>query len=108
MTALANKTVIFVTHQVEFLPAADLILVWNCFHILLLMFVHLYITSHLNKEVAFFLIFFLPFGIINLFCFFFPIKKLILLLCSLVLQLHVDIAFKSHFNKLYSTFFMIF
>ncbi|XP_050204473.1 ABC transporter C family member 5 [Mercurialis annua] len=27
MTALANKTVVFVTHQVEFLPAADLILV---------------------------------------------------------------------------------
>lgn len=27
MTALANKTVIFVTHQVEFLPAADFILV---------------------------------------------------------------------------------
>ena len=27
MTALADKTVIFVTHQVEFLPAADLILV---------------------------------------------------------------------------------
>lgn len=27
LTALANKTVIFVTHQVEFLPAADLILV---------------------------------------------------------------------------------
>lgn len=27
MTALASKTVIFVTHQVEFLPAADLILV---------------------------------------------------------------------------------
>lgn len=30
MTALADKTVIFVTHQVEFLPAADLILVWLC------------------------------------------------------------------------------
>jgi len=30
LTALANKTVIFVTHQVEFLPAADLILVWLC------------------------------------------------------------------------------
>lgn len=28
MTALADKTVIFVTHQVEFLPAVDLILVW--------------------------------------------------------------------------------
>ena len=27
MTALATKTVIFVTHQVEFLPAADTILV---------------------------------------------------------------------------------
>ncbi|MCI12897.1 ABC transporter C family member 5-like, partial [Trifolium medium] len=27
LTALANKTVIFVTHQVEFLPATDLILV---------------------------------------------------------------------------------
>lgn len=27
MTALATKTVIYVTHQVEFLPAADLILV---------------------------------------------------------------------------------
>ncbi len=27
LTALATKTVIFVTHQVEFLPAADLILV---------------------------------------------------------------------------------
>ncbi|PPR92267.1 hypothetical protein GOBAR_AA28400 [Gossypium barbadense] len=27
MTALANKTVVFVTHQVEFLPTADLILV---------------------------------------------------------------------------------
>lgn len=27
LTALASKTVIFVTHQVEFLPAADLILV---------------------------------------------------------------------------------
>lgn len=27
MTALAMKTVIYVTHQVEFLPAADLILV---------------------------------------------------------------------------------
>lgn len=27
MTALAGKTVIFVTHQVEFLPAADMILV---------------------------------------------------------------------------------
>lgn len=31
MTALAYKTVIFVTHQVEFLPTADLILVWNIF-----------------------------------------------------------------------------
>lgn len=30
MTALATKTVIFVTHQVEFLPAADMILVWDC------------------------------------------------------------------------------
>lgn len=28
MTALATKTVVFVTHQVEFLPAADLILVF--------------------------------------------------------------------------------
>ena len=28
LTALADKTVIYVTHQVEFLPAADLILVW--------------------------------------------------------------------------------
>jgi len=28
LTALANKTVIFVTHQVEFLPSADMILVW--------------------------------------------------------------------------------
>lgn len=28
LSALENKTVIFVTHQVEFLPAADLILVW--------------------------------------------------------------------------------
>ena len=27
MTALATKTVVFVTHQIEFLPAADLILV---------------------------------------------------------------------------------
>lgn len=27
LTALATKTVVFVTHQVEFLPAADLILV---------------------------------------------------------------------------------
>lgn len=27
MAALADKTVVFVTHQVEFLPAADLILV---------------------------------------------------------------------------------
>lgn len=27
MAALATKTVIYVTHQVEFLPAADLILV---------------------------------------------------------------------------------
>lgn len=34
LTALASKTVIFVTHQVEFLPAADLILVWNCLHAL--------------------------------------------------------------------------
>lgn len=30
LTALADKTVIYVTHQVEFLPAADLILVWLC------------------------------------------------------------------------------
>ena len=30
LTALAKKTVIYVTHQVEFLPAADLILVWLC------------------------------------------------------------------------------
>ena len=29
MGALAKKTVIFVTHQVEFLPATDLILVSN-------------------------------------------------------------------------------
>lgn len=34
MTALADKTVIFVTHQVEFLPAVDLILVWTALHIL--------------------------------------------------------------------------
>lgn len=27
LTALATKTVVFVTHQVEFLPAADLIVV---------------------------------------------------------------------------------
>ena len=27
LTALEDKTVVFVTHQVEFLPAADLILV---------------------------------------------------------------------------------
>lgn len=33
LTALASKTVVFVTHQVEFLPAADLILVWSCFNI---------------------------------------------------------------------------
>lgn len=31
MTALADKTVIFVTHQVEFLPSADMILVWPYF-----------------------------------------------------------------------------
>jgi hypothetical protein len=37
LTALASKTVIFVTHQVEFLPAADLILVQNC---LLTLFVY--------------------------------------------------------------------
>jgi hypothetical protein len=37
LTALASKTVIFVTHQVEFLPAADLILVQNC---LLALFVY--------------------------------------------------------------------
>jgi len=30
LTALADKTVIYVTHQVEFLPAADLILVCLC------------------------------------------------------------------------------
>ncbi|GLU07833.1 hypothetical protein SLE2022_247730 [Rubroshorea leprosula] len=34
MTALAGKTVIFVTHQVEFLPAADLILVLREGHII--------------------------------------------------------------------------
>lgn len=34
LTALANKTVIFVTHQVEFLPAADLILVLKEGHII--------------------------------------------------------------------------
>ena len=34
MTALADKTVIFVTHQVEFLPAVDLILVWIVLRIL--------------------------------------------------------------------------
>jgi len=28
LSELADKTVIFVTHQVEFLPAADMILVW--------------------------------------------------------------------------------
>lgn len=33
MTALADKTVIFVTHQVEFLPAVDLILVWTVLNI---------------------------------------------------------------------------
>jgi len=31
LSALAEKTVVFVTHQVEFLPAADLILVRNSF-----------------------------------------------------------------------------
>lgn len=31
LTALAAKTVVFVTHQVEFLPAADLILVLPSF-----------------------------------------------------------------------------
>lgn len=31
MTALATKTVVYVTHQVEFLPAADMILVWMLF-----------------------------------------------------------------------------
>ncbi|XWS36506.1 hypothetical protein CRYUN_Cryun20dG0090600 [Craigia yunnanensis] len=31
MTALGSKTVVFVTHQVEFLPTADLILLWNSF-----------------------------------------------------------------------------
>ena len=36
MTALATKTVIFVTHQVEFLPAADMILVWDCLLTLIL------------------------------------------------------------------------
>lgn len=34
MTALATKTVIFVTHQVEFLPAADMILVLKGGHII--------------------------------------------------------------------------
>lgn len=34
LTALGNKTVIFVTHQVEFLPAADLILVLKEGHII--------------------------------------------------------------------------
>ncbi|MBA0732801.1 hypothetical protein Gogos_016867 [Gossypium gossypioides] len=34
MTALANKTVVFVTHQVEFLPTADLILVLKEGHII--------------------------------------------------------------------------
>ncbi|KAL6563797.1 Multidrug resistance-associated protein 5 [Orobanche gracilis] len=34
MTALASKTVVFVTHQVEFLPAADLILVLKDGHII--------------------------------------------------------------------------
>ncbi|KAJ9697058.1 hypothetical protein PVL29_009009 [Vitis rotundifolia] len=34
MTALATKTVIFVTHQVEFLPAADMILVLKEGHII--------------------------------------------------------------------------
>lgn len=34
MTALADKTVIFVTHQVEFLPSVDLILVWTVHNIL--------------------------------------------------------------------------
>lgn len=34
MTALADKTVVFVTHQVEFLPAADLILVLKDGHII--------------------------------------------------------------------------
>lgn len=31
LSALAEKTVVFVTHQVEFLPAADLILVRKSF-----------------------------------------------------------------------------
>lgn len=34
MTALATKTVIFVTHQVEFLPAVDMILVFKEGHII--------------------------------------------------------------------------
>ncbi|KAK7393348.1 hypothetical protein VNO78_21901 [Psophocarpus tetragonolobus] len=34
LTALADKTVIFVTHQVEFLPAADMILVFKEGHII--------------------------------------------------------------------------
>lgn len=46
LTALADKTVIFVTHQVEFLPAADLILVCvvsshSAFYICMYMFVHI-------------------------------------------------------------------
>lgn len=36
LSALAEKTVVFVTHQVEFLPAADLILVRNSFFSVLL------------------------------------------------------------------------
>lgn len=49
-TALADKTVIFVTHQVEFLPAADLILVCevslhSALYICTYTFIHMYVLE---------------------------------------------------------------
>ena len=56
--ALASKTVIYVTHQVEFLPAADLILVITFFtqskHYILVANVHRYAVSNFYQPIKLF------------------------------------------------------
>lgn len=52
MTALATKTVIYVTHQVEFLPAADLILVPNFLFTLLLILCYCFQVSTVDSYLT--------------------------------------------------------